>query len=80
MRHGIRQSEKKSMRAVLRIRPGGLVIIRPPLLRRLGGDPTNVTVELDGNRLYVGRRPSPQEARVARFESRLAERLGKLNP
>lgn len=80
MRHDIRQSGRRAIRAVLRIRPGGLVVRPPPLLRRIGADATNLTVVAEGGQLVVARRPSCQEARVARLRLRLAARLGKRQP
>lgn len=80
MSHVRRLSRRKPIRAVLRIRPGGLVVLRPPLLRRIGADATNLTVEEQGGRLFVVRRPSKQEALIARLRLRLAGRLGRRQP
>jgi len=68
------QHHQKGIIATVRIRPGGLLVIRPPLLRALGGDPARLTLEQDGNRLFLSRRQSPQEARVARLKARLTNR------
>lgn len=57
---------------LLRIRPGRMIIIRPPLLRMLGADPSQLMVAHEGNRLVISRRLSPQEARLGRFKTRLS--------
>ncbi|QTQ38956.1 Uncharacterized protein ToN1_48600 [Aromatoleum petrolei] len=51
-----------------------MILIRPLLLRTLGADPAQLTVEQEGNRLVISRRLSPQEARLARLKTRLADR------
>lgn len=55
----------------VRIRPGGILIIPPMLLRTLGNDPKKLVVELTDGRLFLSRRLSPQQARLARFKARL---------
>lgn len=80
MRYGIRPGDKKSIRATLRIRPGGWVILPRPLLRRIGADATNLSVVAEGGQLVVVRRQSPLETRVARLRRRLAVGFGKPQP
>ena len=58
-----------------RICPGGMIVIPPLVLRALGGDPGKISVEVKANRLVLGKRLSPVEARLAKFKARLAEQL-----
>lgn len=67
-----RSNRRTSAKVLLRIRPGRMIIIRPPLLRTLGADPSQLLVAHEGRRLVISRRPSPQEARLARFKARLS--------
>lgn len=67
-----RSNRRTSAKVLLRIRPGRMIIIRPPLLRALGADPSQLMVAHEGNRLVISRRPSPQEASLARFKARLS--------
>lgn len=52
-----------------RIRPGGVLVIPPPLLRKLGGDSTKLIVEQQGNRLVVSKRPTVTESRIATLKA-----------
>ncbi|NMG27962.1 hypothetical protein [Aromatoleum evansii] len=74
MQQGITRTPRKAARAIVRIRPGRMIVIRPPLLRMLGADPAELMIDQDGHRLVIARRPTPQEARLARFKARLASR------
>ena len=74
MDQGARLNKRTSATAIVRIRPGRMIFIRPPLLRTLGADPKRLMVLEEGNRLVISTRPSPQEARLARFKARLAGR------
>lgn len=67
-----RSNRSTSAKVLLRIRPGRMIIIRPPLLRMLGADPSQLMVAHEGIRLVISRRPSPQAARLARFKARLS--------
>lgn len=67
-----RSNRRTSAKVLLRIRPGRMIIIRPPLLRTLGADPSQLMVAHEGSRLVISRRPSPQEERLARFKVRLS--------
>lgn len=60
-----------------RIRPGGLIVIPRPILLALGLEPgtaSQVTIEIRGNRLVVGKKPSPLDVRLMKFKARLADR------
>lgn len=67
----LREARRRWIGPSLRIRPGRLLILRPPLLRLLGADPARLMIEHDGPRLVIAQRPSRQETRLARFKSRL---------
>jgi len=67
-----RSNRRTSAKVLLRIHPGRMIIIRPPLLRTLGADPSQLMVAHEGSHLVIARRPSPQESRLAHFKARLS--------
>ena len=73
MDQGRRSNRRTSAKAIVRIRPGRMIIIRPSLLRTLGAEPSQLMVEQEGHRLVISRRRSQQEARLARLKARLAD-------
>lgn len=60
---------------LLRIQPGGLLIIRPWLLRKLGGDPAQLMAKVEGEQIVISRSPSLKEVRLCRLKARLANEV-----
>ena len=58
-------------RIQVRLRPGGHLFLRPPLLRQLNWNPTDVwCLEFEQGRLRLFRQPSERERRIARLRAR----------
>lgn len=61
--------------ASLRLRPGGYLFLRPPLLRQLNWTPEDVwCLEFEQGRLRLFRQPSERERRIARLRARTRPR------
>ena len=59
--------------ASLRLRPGGYLFLRPPLLRQLNWTPKDVWfLEFEQGRLSLRRQPSEREWRIHRLRSRIS--------
>ena len=59
---------REAAKRPLRIRPGGMLIIRPSLLRKLGGDPAQLMANIEGGQIVISRRHSLKEARLCRLK------------
>ena len=62
-------------RIQVRLRPGGHLFLRPPLLRQLNWTPKDVwCLEFEQGRLRLFRQPSERERRIARLRTRTRPR------
>ena len=69
----MKPSDKKPLGAKLRLRPGGHLFLRPPLLRRLHWSLDDaVFLEVERGRAFLIRKPSEREWRIRRLQARIS--------